>query len=252
VALTKEAQERTDLQWALDKHHYKDPRTGEWMVTSATRVAKAYADGDLIGAAAGAAVKLVKMGIDYRREWNDRMWRGKRLHDYVSNWAMGKTADVDERDDAHLDAFLAFCDATHPHWLATERIAVSARGCGGRLDLIGEFEYPEGTRDFWLVDLKSGRPHLHELILQLAGYASMDGLVVFDEKGTATDLEPMPYFTRWGGLYLDGRGKATLVEVPKLGGDETRADAQAKAIASFNHLLEVRRWADALPKEDRQ
>jgi hypothetical protein len=238
---------KTDLELAA-KHRYRDPRSGQLMTTSATRVAKAFSDGDIIGAAAGAAVKLTKAGIDYRREWNDRMWRGVRLHEHIGHWAEGKTAEVDERDDAYLDAFLAFCEGTKPVWLQSERVLVSARGCGGRMDLVGELEHPPGQRDFWLIDAKSGKLHYYELMLQLAGYASMDGMVTFDSEGNAEGLEPMPFFTRWGGLYLDGHGKAHLVEVPVCAPGQSREQAQAGAIDAFNYLLKVRSWADTVPE----
>ena len=233
----------SDLQFAESKHRYTDPRTGKRLV-SVTSVVGNFDSGDKLGAGAGAAVKLTKLGIDYRKEWNDKKDLGSRIHANIGDWALGRSTEVLGSDDPWMDGFQAFCDATKPVWLETERAVVCSNGrAGGRFDLIGEFEW-NGSRDFWLLDPKTGKPYESELELQLAGYADADGMIVYDENGMAVGLEPMPYFARWGGLYLDGSGKATLVEVakPPQDGSRTRGEVQEAAKAAFRSLLEVRLW----------
>ena len=232
----------SDLQRAQNSHKYRDPRSGA-LLTSVTSIVGNWDDGDKLGAGAGAAVKLTKLGINYRDEWNAKRDLGNRLHAYAALWAEGKSAEVLDADQGHLDGFTAFCNAKHPEWLWSERAVVSSLGFGGRLDLIG---YWEGQ--YHLVDLKSGRIWRRELSLQLAGYGSADGFVVYDDEGMAAEVEPMPHIDAWHGLYLSGDGRAELVDVPAVKEGQSLREAQAEAVAAFNHLLSVRKWAEGQPK----
>jgi hypothetical protein len=241
--VTRPAPKASDLELATNSHRYRDPRDGKLLV-SVTSVVGNYDSGDKLGAGAGAAVRLTKMGVDYRADWNARKETGNRVHKHIWDWALGKTVEVTEADDPYLDAFAGFCQAKAPLWLQTERAVVSSHGAGGRFDLLGVWE-----GDTWLIDAKTGKVYERELELQLGGYAGCDGMVIYDATGTAVALEPLPQIDRWGGLYLSDKGVATLVEVPKLLlGEESRAEAQAKAIDAFRSLLAVRLWAMSRPK----
>ncbi len=223
----------SDRQFAESKHRYTDPRTGERLI-SVTSVVGAFDSGDKLGAGAGAAVKLTKAGVDYRQLWNAKRDLGTRVHGYAALWADGKSADVLDTDAPYLDAFAAFCRAKHPEWIESERAVVSSLGYGGRFDLIG---YWDGL--YWLIDLKCGKPYRAELTLQLAGYRFADGMIIYDETGKATKLDPMPHIDRAAGLYLDEEGKATLVE----------CNADADAFEAFKGLLTVKKWAAGLGRD---
>ena len=69
----------SDLQLAESRHRYKDPRTGQ-LTVSVTSVVGNLDTGDKLGAGAGAAVKLTKAGVDYRKLWNDKRDLGSRVH----------------------------------------------------------------------------------------------------------------------------------------------------------------------------
>lgn len=234
----------SDLQRSQNSHKYRDPRTGELLI-SVTSIVGSYSDGDKAGAFAGAAVKITKQGGDYRKEWREKGALGTRLHGYVGEWAIGKPADVLEADEGHLNAFVAFSNAVRPVWLESERAVVSSLGWGGRFDLIGEIEW-QGERDWWCLDVKSGRPWELELEMQIAGYMGTDGMIIFDANGMAIDLEPLPHVNRWGGLYLGADGTATLLEVakPPEDGSRTRGEVQEAAKQAFRDLVRVRQWAD--------
>jgi hypothetical protein len=241
--MTTVAPKLSDKAIAESKHKYKHPVTGQ-LLRSVTSIVHRYNDGDLLGAGAGAAVKLVKEGIDYRKEWREKADLGTRVHANIGKWALGKTTEVLDTDAPRLDAFTAFCHAKRPEWIATEFPIASSLGFGGRGDLVGEIE-----GDSWLLDGKTGKIYLRELALQLAGYANAEGVIRYDVAGNATSLAPMPHIDRWGGLYLGEDGVATLVEVPAVMLGESRADAQKKAFAAFLHLLELSEWADTQPQK---
>jgi hypothetical protein len=220
----------SDQQLAESRHRYTHPVSKERLV-SVTSVVGNWDDGDKIGAGAGAAVKLTKAGIDYRAEWNAKRDLGIRIHAHAKDWAMGKAVDVLPSDEPYMDALAAFCRAKHPQWIEAERAVVSSDGFGGRFDLVCEMD---GIAT--LLDAKSGRPYFTELTLQLSAYRFAEGMVLYDKDGMAAALEPMPYIERCAGLYLDGSGKATMVECPV---DET-------SFAAFKALLAVRLWSERL------
>ncbi len=226
----------SDRQIASTRHIYRDPRTGE-RVISVTSVLNAFdPTGDKLGAGAGAAVKLTKAGIDYRREWNAKKDLGTRIHAHIGEWVLGEPVEVTEEDEPYLDCFSGFCRAKRPAWIETER-AVIGDQVGGRFDLVGEIE-----GDFWLLDTKTGKIYEIELELQLAGYASMHGMIVYDEAGAAASLEPMPHITRWAGLYLRPGEDAILLEVAKT------PEEKALAVAAFRKLLDLKLWAKGRAK----
>ena len=233
----------SDREAALERHEYKDPRTGRVMPFSVTDIVRAYQDGDLLGAGAAAATKL---GPGYREIWDESGNRGTRIHLGIGDWANGRPTNVLDGDWPYYQAFRAFCDSMHPEWLETERPCISARGVGGRFDLFG---YLDGL--YTLIDIKTGKEYLKELALQCAGYASMDGMLTFDAEGNATGVEPLPHIERWCGLYLNEEGTAKLIEVPRpeRGDKRTREERQRDAIVAFNHLLEVRKWARPTKRE---
>jgi hypothetical protein len=237
----------SDRDTAEKRHIYSDPRTGE-RVIGVTTVVGCYDSGDKIGAGAGAAAKLLRAGVDYRRQWNEKKDLGSRIHEHVAKWAEGKTADVLEEDMGHMDAFENFCRAEKPEWIATER-AVVGNGFGGKLDLIA---WLPNRESYWLLDAKSGRPYKAELLLQLAGYAGSDGFIVYDETGKAVGIEPLPPIERWGGLYLSGDGTYFLSEpdLPTKKGDtRTIIEVQEDAKSAFRHLLAVKAWSKTVGKD---
>lgn len=232
----------SDLQLSQTKHSYRDPRTGNrW--PGVTLIVGNYADGDKVGRMAGAAAKLTREGRNYRAEWNESAERGRRLHVNIADWAEGRQTNLLLTDAPYLNAFSAFLKAKRPEWLESERAIISSLGYGGRFDLIG---YWDGL--YWLCDVKSGKPYPRELTLQLAGYASADGMIVYDKKGIAVDVEPMPHIDRWCGIYLAENEQCTLIECPFPINGQTVDQAQKEAVESFRALLTVRQWADTQPK----
>ena len=231
----------SDERYAESRHQYKDPRSGERVISVTSIVGAFDPTGNKLAAGAGAAVKLTKAGIDYRRQWADKRELGTRVHKYVSLWAQGKSAEIPEGDEAHMDAFSDFCRAEKPEWLVTER-AVIGQGWGGKLDLIG------WIRDaFWLLDAKSGKPYKTELLLQLAGYAGSDGLIVYDDEGMAVDLDPLPHIDRWGGLYLTANGwELVEADKPDEGDPRTIREVQADALEAFKHIFAAKQWAKGI------
>jgi hypothetical protein len=235
----------SDQQFAESRHRYRDPRSGERVISVTSVVGAFDPSGNKLGAGAGAAVKIALAGGDYRKEWSDKASTGTRVHGYVGKWAEGKTADVLEKDDQFVDAFQDFCRVKKPEWMFTERSVVSSHGYGGKFDLVGWFDDA-----FWLLDAKSGKEYKTELLLQLAGYARADGLLLYDEEGWAKDIDPMPHIDRWGGLYLAGDGSWKLSEVDLPGEDESKTiqQVQDEAFAAFLHVLEAKKWAASRPK----
>ena len=218
----------TDKELADRSHKYKDPRSGQ-VLMSVTTVVNTLDSGDKLGAGAGAAANLTKQGLNHREVWKAKADTGTRIHAHASDWALGKWVDVLEQDEAYLDAFSAFINANKPKWIETERAVVHSAGFGGRFDLIGEIG---GVPT--LLDVKTGKPYPLELSLQLSGYRFAEAMIVYNKAGVAVGVEPMPYIERCGGLYLSDDGTATFVEVK----------ADEEAFAAFLHLLEVRRFAD--------
>jgi hypothetical protein len=225
------AQRVSDQRFAASKHRYTDPRTGERYI-GVTSVVGSFDTGDKLGAGAGAAVKLVKQGIDYRAEWNEKKNLGNRVHGYAQLWIEGRSADVLDSDAPQMNAFRQFINDYKPEWIEVERAVVSSLGYGGRFDAIAYFD---GC--FWLLDFKTGKPYKFELMLQLAAYRYMDGMIVYDEEGWAKDLEPMPVVDKCAGLYLTADGYQ-LVEV----------DADEDALVLFNHLLAVKNGYSRMEK----
>ena len=223
----------SDEQLAKSRHRYTHPVTKERLI-GVTSIVGNWDDGDKLRAGAGAAVKLTRLGIDYRAEWNAKRDLGSRVHENVGDWALGKGTDVLPSDEPYLDAFSKFCQTMHPEWIATERAVVHSIGYGGRFDLVGELK---GVPT--LLDVKTGKPYAVELTLQLAAYRNAEGMIRYDDKGMAAGLEPMPYIQSVAGLYLDANGHATLVEV----------EADERAFLAFKCLLATRLWADQVKKE---
>ena len=221
----------SDRQRASNSHSYTDPRTGLKPPYSVTGIVGSYSEPGKLDRMVAAAVRI---GPSYRKQWNKAGQRGSRIHGHIASWANGETADVLDSDGPYMDAVAKFCKAARPSFIQSERDVVSP-GVGGRFDLVAEIE-----GEPWLLDAKSGKFYLAPLLMQCAGYAQMDGMVVYDKDGMAVSLEPMPYITRWGGLYLAEDGTATLVEVAP-------SEHEKKlAIAAFQAQLAVRMWADGL------
>ena len=228
--MTHPAPHVSDQQLAENSHKYRDPRTGDLLI-SVTRVVGAYDDGDKLGADAGAAVKLTKQGANYREVWAAKRDLGSRVHKHAADWAQGKTVDVLPTDEPYLDAIQAFSQSLRPEWIAVERAVVSSLGYGGRFDAVAEIG---GVST--LLDFKTGRAWLLELSMQLSAYRFADGMVVYNAEGKAVMVEPMPHVERCAGLYLDETGTAKLVEV----------DADEAAFEAFTHQLSVVQWANRM------
>jgi acylphosphatase len=129
------AQKVSDKQFAKSRHRYTDPRTGE-RVIGVTSIAGAFDDGNKIGAGAGAAVKLERAGIDYRREWQNKKELGSRVHGYAQLWVEGRAADIEEGDAEHMKSFRQFINDKKPEWIEVERAVISSLGYGGRFDAV--------------------------------------------------------------------------------------------------------------------
>ena len=222
----------SDQQFASSKHRYTSPITGERLI-SVTSVVSALDTGDKLGAGAGAAVKITKAGGDYRADWAAKRELGTRVHAYAQRWSEGKSADVLPEDEGHMDAFASFCRDKKPEWLEVERHVISSLGYGGQFDSIAWWD-----DCFNLSDTKTGKPYKTELTLQLAGYRNAEGMIVYDDKGMAVAVEPMPHIDRCVGLYLSGDGTYDIVE----------CDVDEAAFDAFKNLLSVKRWASTVGK----
>lgn len=223
----------SDQRFAESKHRYTDPRSRERLI-SVTTVVGCFDSGDKLGAGAGAAVKLTKAGLDYRKEWNGKRDLGTRVHKYAELWINNKTADVLESDMPYMDAFADWCREKKPEWIVVERAVVSSLGYGGKFDVVVFFDDA-----YWLLDFKSGKPYKMELTLQLAGYRFADGMIRYDADGKSVGLDPLPHIDRCAGLYLGGDGKATLVE----------CQVDEAAFQSFKNLLAVKQWSKTVEKD---
>jgi hypothetical protein len=229
------AEKVSDRRYAESKHRYTDPRTRE-RVIGVTTVIGCFDSGNKLQAGAYAAYNLAQEGKHFRTEWDAKRDLGTRVHSYVDLWMNGRAAEVQASDEMHMDHFADFCREEKPEWIAAERPVVSSLGYGGRFDGIGYF------RDaFYLVDLKTGKQYPKELAMQLAAYRYCDGMILYDEKGWARDLEEMPHVDRCAGLYLTEDGW-DLVEVP----------ADQASLEAFVHLLTVKQWAARFDKEMKQ
>lgn len=253
----------SDQAFADSRHIYTDPRNGQ-RVTSVTAVTGAFDSGDKLGAGAGAAAKLIRAGKDYRAVWDDKRDIGTRVHGYAELWLNGKTAEVPDEDQAHMDAFAAWCDLVEPEWLITERAGIGSVLCpkgpcavckdtgrlgyGGRFDSVGLWD-----ESFWMGDFKTGKSYRPELTLQLAGYANFDGLLVYDDAGMAVSLEPLPHIDRWCGIYITADG-VKVVEAPdplKAQPDWTLEQMRAEAFQAFSSLLFVKSWGNQMNRKGR-
>ena len=226
----------SDRQYAESKHQYRDPRTGERLM-GVTSIVRAFdPTGDKLGAGAGAAVKLLRDGQDYRKVWNEAADLGKRVHGYAGLWAQGKPADVPADEAPYMDAFEKFCIEHEPTFIETERAVVSHFGYGGKFDFVAEFRAGPLADSYPLVDIKTGKHYQTELTLQLTGYRYADGMVLYDDLGWARMLEPMPHIDHAAGLYLHDDGTYDLAWV----------NADDVAFRHFVNLLETKRWAKSI------
>ena len=183
-------------------HRYRDPRTGELLPFSVTSIARSFDPGDPFGAGAAWGARLQREGKDWREVRDEAGDYGTRIHSHIARWAVGKSVEALPDEEPRLDAFAAFTKAKDPLWMESE-VAVVTHGVGGRLDLIGDFDDA-----YTVVDIKSGTEHETTDMLQLAGYATADGIIEFDEQGRAVRLRPMPHIERAGCLYLRADGTA--------------------------------------------
>jgi hypothetical protein len=253
----------SDAAFAESKHQYTDPRTGKRLV-SVTSVVGAFDSGDKLGRGAAAAAKITAAGGDYRKEWDEKSDTGTRVHGYAELWLNGKTADVPEEDAAHMDQFVGWCDEHRPEWVVTEASGVGYIDCpagpcgvcdftgrigyGGRFDGIGFWD-----DHFWMSDFKTGKSYRPELTLQLAGYANFDGLIRYDEAGTAVGLDPLPHVDRWCGIYIhaDDCYSFECPDPKKEMDDWTIEQMQSEAFKAFSNLLFVKEWGKQINRKGR-
>lgn len=210
----------TDLELATVKHRYAfggDP------LPSVTTITGLLDSNGKSSRMAGAAVKLTKQGLNYRKEWNDKMYRGTRVHNSLDRWLRGLDAEVEPGDQGFMDAaekYLIDHPLERPH---VERIVVGD-GWGGRLDTCGES---------LIEDWKTGSER-EQHVIQMAAYANGRGFALYDGSGAFTGIEPMPYITDARCVYLQEDGSYHKV-------DYSHAELIA-AYAAFEGLLAVHRW----------
>lgn len=218
---------RSDAELA-ERHRYRLPN-GD-VAISVTSICRLLDDGKSMGFAHAA----VKLGPDFKKEWDAKAERGSRLHAHFERWLSGK--DVDALDDelGYLDALEAFFKDYQPTTIAVERVVLSSAGYGGRFDTIVEID---GVP--WIVDLKNGKQHRIEHTMQLAAYRYADGMAVYDDMGAFSHVEPLPLIDRAACLYLSDDGSYVFREYP----------ADRDAFGAFLNLLLVHRWLSATKKE---
>jgi hypothetical protein len=214
----------TDLDDALIKHKYR-LLSGE-LAINVTAISGLLDDGKA-AAFAGAALKLERQGLNYREEWKAKAERGSRVHAHCEAFLKGESTEV--RDDEHgfVDAVEAFLSDNTPEVVELEEITLSHHGYGGRFDMIVKID---GV--CWLLDLKTGSEYPIEHTLQLSAYRYADGMAVYDDEGTLTDVRPMPYIDKTGCLYVRDDGTYKIVEYP----------ASKVAHDHFVSLLNVYKW----------
>jgi hypothetical protein len=179
---------------------------------------------------AGAAVKLTKAGENYRSVWSEKAKRGSRIHAHMEAWLKGEDVEQAEDEKGFLDALEKFIVEHDPEVIEQEAIVLSARGFGGRFDLLCRI-----GDEVALIDLKSGSAYPVEGSLQLAAYAHADGIAVFDEDGLLTGTRPMPTIDWCACVYVHEDGTYDLRRYP----------ADDEAFATFCKLLESYRWAQS-------
>jgi len=192
---------------------------------------------------AAAARNLTREGKSYEHEWSEKGERGTRVHGHLEDWLLGKPTEVRDDDSGFVDALALFMQDHGLTRIETEAIVLSNRRYGGRLDVIGTIDGPCGNsecgcrgldpRQPGLVDLKTGKRYPVEHTLQLAAYRWADGIGVYDEAGTLTDMRPMPWAHWTAGLYVREDGSYRFVSYP----------ADERAFEVFGKLLDAYLWA---------
>lgn len=209
-----------------DRHKYVGPSGITW--PSVTTILGT-ADHGKSGGMAGAAAKLTREGLDYRREWKAKAETGTRVHGYIEQWVKGETVDCPPGDAGFLDAAEAFVTAHDPQWVAVEQVVVWEQrggvgtderiGYGGRFDAIARLSNVEGVEDGtpYLLDWKSGREYPTEHACQLAAYANAGGIVRYDTAGELLPgLQPLPQIDRLACVYFWNDGTFKLADYTHL------------------------------------
>jgi PD-(D/E)XK nuclease superfamily len=196
----------SDLE-AAQRHRY---RLGGRDLVNVTAITGAFDPGDKAGAFAGAAVKLVKAGINYREEWKQKAETGDRIHGHLETWLKGQPIQQLDKDKGYVDALEKFITDYDVQPVEVEEIVLSEDGFGGRFDMIAQVR-----GRLMLCDLKSGKPHPVEHCLQLALYRYATGIGCYDPtSGALTGLRPLPAVDGCAALYVHEDGTYDFVEYP--------------------------------------
>lgn len=216
---------RTDREMA-ERHRYRLPDGS--IAVNVTAISGLLDDGKSAGMA-GAAARLTREGIDFRAEWRAAADTGTRVHSVCERWLLGAECFVEDRDAGYVDALEKFFIEHAPEKIEVEFICLSARGYGGRSDMIARLK--DGR--VLLIDLKSGKRHAIEHTLQLSAYRYADGIATYGDDGQlSATLRPLPVVDGCACLYVASDGTYSLVEYP----------ADEEAFARFLGLLDAYRW----------
>ena len=120
-----------------------------------------------------------------------------------------------------------------PELIEQEAIVLSAKGYGGRFDLLFKARTGPHAGKTVLCDLKTGRRYALEHTLQLSAYRYASGIASYGPDGELGELRPLPAVNLAAGLYVSEDGSYELIEYP----------ANRSAFRAFCALLEAYQWA---------
>ena len=167
------------------------------------------------GGMAGAAAKLTREGIDYRKDWDATRDLGTRCHAHAERWMRDEEAeDVAPEEEPFLDGLEKFVLDYNPQTIEQECIVLSHWGFGGRPDWIGTVEHEGWPTTPGIIDWKFGKIYSFDHAAQICAYSHADGIGVYDEQGKLTGLRDLPAI-EWGAdLYVRDDGTYRLEPYP--------------------------------------
>ena len=178
---------------------------------------------------------------DYLRKASDRdrdaaANRGSEVHDLAEQLMAGKTVEVPEEIEGHVDQFIAWHEAWQPELVASEFVIVNwTRWYFGRSDLLVKVKGWPGHEDqeaLVLLDIKTSRGGPYEKdAVQLTAYRHAEEICLApDEKGNCWDLEPMPAVAGVGVLHLSADAYSI---------HPVNEDLDQRLFAQFLHIMRV-------------
>lgn len=181
------------------KHRYVSEPGGQ-PLPSVTKILKRFdPDGEKAIRFAWAAVKI---GRNFQKVWGASGTKGTRVHRAMLDLIQGFPTEVEPEDELLVSSVRLWLLEAEPELIDAEVIVVHPKvGYGGRFDLIVRID-----GEIWLIDLKTGKRYLREVLLQVAAYR-FARRAVYDGEGNFIGTKALPKITRVGALYADEKGR---------------------------------------------